>query len=91
MYDKYGTGVCDYDCPGDSAMICGGYLAFTAYEVGTQCLNGGRFDDGLIFHELDVGCFPQSDRIPYVRTLLVFTCVQILTECVTTLKISASV
>lgn len=31
---RLGTGTCDYACAGDSTQVCGGYYAFTAYEVG---------------------------------------------------------
>ena len=38
--DRHGeSDDCDYPCPGDSEMICGGYLAFSAYEVGEPGAN----------------------------------------------------
>lgn len=36
--DRFGAGVCDDPCPGDDSFICGGYLAYTAYEVGERLL-----------------------------------------------------
>ena len=35
-YAKFGVGTCDYDCAGDDAFICGGYLSFTVYEIGER-------------------------------------------------------
>lgn len=32
--DVNGVGDCDYPCPGDDSLICGGYLGFTAYDIG---------------------------------------------------------
>lgn len=34
MYADEGDAVCDYPCAGDDTMICGGYLTFTAYDIG---------------------------------------------------------
>lgn len=31
---EFGTGTCDYPCAGDESLVCGGYLSFTAYDVG---------------------------------------------------------
>lgn len=34
--DVNGAGNCDYPCPGDDSLICGGYLGFTAYDIGVE-------------------------------------------------------
>ena len=34
--DRFGEGVCDAACPGDESFVCGGNLAYTAYEVGEK-------------------------------------------------------
>eukprot|EP00903_Cladosiphon_okamuranus_P011526 g10853.t1 len=34
--DRFGTGVCDLPCAGDSSFNCGGDLSYRAYEVGTD-------------------------------------------------------
>lgn len=34
FYAEDGDAVCDYACGGNDDMICGGYLTFTAYDIG---------------------------------------------------------
>lgn len=32
--DRFGEGVCETVCPGDSTFLCGGAMAYNAYEIG---------------------------------------------------------
>ena len=54
-YDRHGPGKCDFACSGDSSLACGGYFAFTLYEMepaggpiadpdSIGCLRDERFD-----------------------------------------------
>lgn len=59
-----GAATCDYPCPGDRSVVCGGYDAFSLYDLEETDLPSPPTDDNYM------GCFAddQHDRVLGAKT-----------------------
>lgn len=59
-----GAATCDYPCSGDGSIVCGGYDAFSLYDLGKSDLLSPPTDENY------VGCFAddQNDRVLGAKT-----------------------